>query len=508
MWPLRKMGNAFAEGAVESGRGRIVDLVSRPVLPVVVPALAAPAGAAPAGAVPAVAVPPSMVEQFTKESLIAFINALAESFQRPAGSTGDPPGVAAIKNITQRLTELLQEEGELKKALGESFTMLNKFITQEDGEIKKFIDELKKLLTEHMKDVVDEVLKSTDKGVDEIGETVSKKYTKMVGISVIAGVVMFTAIYGLKLVWGQIEQSLKTPKLITESSKKSLWQKIKGYFHPVEIVVPEMVLPADLKRRLDTIAAVTRATRIKISHGQTNVKYRNLLLWGPPGTGKTMFAEILALTSGMEFAKMSGASFAKYVDGQGIIEMDKLFEWAELSENGLLVFIDECESFLGGRMGSDVTKDAYQLVNNFLNHTGKRSDKFMFVLATNHPMHLDKAVMRRVDDSVEMLLPGELERAKILRLYRDKLLLDSKHNNPEFIESVQRYLLDDDILEIAQKTDKLSGSELEGIANAILTDSLVTANGLVTKELVWWVVGQAVTKNREFEEGFEKEYPL
>ncbi len=310
-------------------------------------------------------------------------------------------------------------------------------------------------------------------------------------------VVTVAAVYGVKVLWNQIERNLNTPKLIIESSQKSLWQKMTAIFIRHDDI-PEMIFSPDLKKRLDNIIAATKNIREKIANGQKNVKYRNLILWGPPGTGKTMFAKILALSSGMQYVMMSGASFAQFKEGQGITEMNKLFEWANNSKNGLLIFIDEAESFLGGRVGSDVTKESYQILNNFLNHTGTRSDKFMIVVATNHPEFLDPAMPSRIDDAVEIKLPELDERAKILRLYRDTILLDTTQNSRQFVESVKIHFNDEAIDQIAQQTIKFSGRELAGIINAIITDAAVTDSGLASEGLIANVVDLAVKKNHEF----------
>ena len=234
--------------------------------------------------------------------------------------------------------------------------------------------------------------------------------------------------------------------------------------------------------------------------GQKNVKYRNLLLWGPPGTGKTMFARNLARYSGMEYAMMSGASFAQFKHGQGITEMNKLFEWAKGSKKGLLIFIDEAESFLGGRVAADVTKESYQILTNFLNHTGTRSDKFMIVFATNHPELLDPAMPSRIDDSVEIKLPALEQRKKILRLYRDSILLDPVQNTKPFIDSVKQHFNDEIIAKAAEQTENFSGRELAGIVNTLVTDAAVSDEGLITPQLVTNVVDLAVQKNHEFAE--------
>lgn len=72
---------------------------------------------------------------------------------------------------------------------------------------------------------------------------------------------------------------------------------------------------------------------------------KNLLFWGPPGTGKTLFAKKLALKSGLDYAVMTGSDVAP-LGAQAVSELNKLYDWAEKSPNGMIVFIDEADAFL------------------------------------------------------------------------------------------------------------------------------------------------------------------
>lgn len=346
---------------------------------------------------------------------------------------------------------------------------------------------------------LDIMLEQVKVGTREVGQEVTGAYWKIAGITVLT----VAAAYGTKVMWNEIERRMKIPKLINESSEKSLWQKMRGFFVSPEHL-PEMVFAPELAKRLSNIIATTKNIRRKIKEGHKNVKYRNLLLYGLPGTGKTMFAKILAKSSGMDYAMMSGASFAQFKDGQGITEMNKLFEWANNSKNGLLLFIDEAESFLGGRVGSDVTKESYQILINFLNHTGTRSDKFMIVCATNYPQLLDSAMPSRLDDAVEVPLPQEEERVKILQMYRDTVLMDQSQNTLPFMESVQKAMSNVEVNEIAKQTAGLSGRELAGIVNALVSDAAITDDGLLTREIVDNVVDLAIKKNHDFSKQFKE----
>lgn len=294
-----------------------------------------------------------------------------------------------------------------------------------------------------------------------------------------------------------LERYLTTPKLIIASSAKGLKGYLKSFFGTSNIKEFPMIFSPSLQERLNNIVQVTKIIHTKIKAGKTNVKYRNLMLYGPPGTGKTLFATELAKRSGLEWALMTGSSFSKFKEGEGIEALDELFAWANRT-TGLMIFIDEAEAFLSKRENMDPQSRGYQILNNFLNYTGTRSNKFMIVFATNHKNSLDSAMYRRIDDLVEIPLPELPERIALLNLYKNLILLDPKDNDKEFIQSVTKVLNQHAIAQIAQKTKGLSGSELEGIINALRTDAAMFVPEVITSKLVDTVVAQAMEKHRAF----------
>ncbi|MCX5923123.1 MAG: AAA family ATPase [Candidatus Dependentiae bacterium] len=327
-----------------------------------------------------------------------------------------------------------------------------------------------------------------------IQSLVHNNMMKAGGIAVATSTTLFIAQYGIPLAFRMIERALLKPKLIISSSKKSLYQKLFG---PKAQETP-MIFTPWLQDRLDNIIKVTSTISKKIKEGKSNVKYRNLLLYGAPGTGKTLFATELAKRSGLEYACMSGSSFSKFKDGEGIEALDELFAWANKSKNGLLIFIDEAETFLSKRENMDPQSKSYLLLNNFLNYTGTRSNKFMIVFATNHKDVLDSAMDRRIDDLIEMPLPGLEERVRILNLYKDIILMDLKQNEPCFVQSVSSVLTQRTIEEMAIKTQGLSGGDLEGIINTIKTDADILDPAIVTHHLINTVIEQAMAKHKAF----------
>lgn len=136
-----------------------------------------------------------------------------------------------------------------------------------------------------------------------------------------------------------------------------------------------MILEERLKDHVRKTAAVTANTR---QHG---APFRHMLFYGPPGTGKTLAAKKLARTSGLDYAIMSGGDVAP-LGPAAVTQLHKLFDWAETSRRGLLLFIDEADAFLGRRHQgqSEALRGA---LNAMLFRTGDQSRDFVVVLATN-----------------------------------------------------------------------------------------------------------------------------
>ena len=180
---------------------------------------------------------------------------------------------------------------------------------------------------------------------------------------------------------------------------------------------------------------------------------KGILLFGKPGTGKTLIAKAIAGEANVPFISMSGSEFIEMFAGLGASRVRKLFERARRL-SPCIVFIDEIDA-IGSRRtnGSGAESENNQTLNQLLvEMDGFSSEETIIVLAaTNRPEMLDKALLRpgRFDRQITIPTPDLKGREEILKIHsKDK----------KFEESVS-------FKSIAEDTAGFTGAELSNILN-------------------------------------------
>lgn len=147
-----------------------------------------------------------------------------------------------------------------------------------------------------------------------------------------------------------------------------------------------------------------------------------MLLYGPPGCGKTFFAERMAEEVGFNFYKVKGSDIqSKYVNASQE-NVKKLFD--EARENApSIIFIDEMNEVAPNRSDNSTHHMGASVVNELLVQTNNCGDDGIFVIgATNFPSAIDPALMRsgRLDKIVYVSPPDFEARELMFKLYLDK----------------------------------------------------------------------------------------
>ncbi|KHJ87926.1 ATPase, AAA family, partial [Oesophagostomum dentatum] len=174
---------------------------------------------------------------------------------------------------------------------------------------------------------------------------------------------------------------------------------------------------------------------------------KGVLLFGPPGTGKTMIGRCVASQCKATFFNISASSLTSKWVGEGEKLVRALFSVARLKLPSV-IFIDEVDSLLSSRSETE-HESSRRIKTEFLvqlDGVATCSDERLLVLAaTNRPQELDEAARRRFVKRLYIALPESEARLTIVK----NLLADMKHN-----------LEDADFDEVAKLTEGYSGADM------------------------------------------------
>ncbi|KAG0099094.1 hypothetical protein BGZ93_009176 [Podila epicladia] len=228
-----------------------------------------------------------------------------------------------------------------------------------------------------------------------------------------------------------------------------------------QVIASEVIHPEDIKVDFDQIGGldpIIRSLResviLPLNHPALFTSASGLLgapkgvlLYGPPGCGKTMLAKALAKESGATFINMHVSTLTDKWFGESNKLVAALFSLAHKMQPAI-IFIDEIDSFLRERRSNDheiTSMMKAEFMSMWDGLTTGEDTRIIVLGATNRPNDIDSAILRRMPKRFAIKLPSEEQRMNILKLMLAETKLEAGF----------------DFRTLVRKTAGFSGSDLK-----------------------------------------------
>ncbi|MEM4662485.1 MAG: CDC48 family AAA ATPase [Candidatus Diapherotrites archaeon] len=176
---------------------------------------------------------------------------------------------------------------------------------------------------------------------------------------------------------------------------------------------------------------------------------KGILLYGPPGCGKTLLAKAVATESEANFIAIKGPELISKWVGESERNVRKIFKKARQVAPSI-IFFDEFDAISQVR-GASMTDATERVINQLLTELDgiEELEKVVVIAATNRPDLIDKALLRpgRIDVHIEIPMPNEKERIEIFKVHTRNMPLAK----------------DVSIKELAAETEEFSGADIAAV---------------------------------------------
>lgn len=265
---------------------------------------------------------------------------------------------------------------------------------------------------------------------------------------------------------GLIDQA-KARRVTTQASNTVPISKPRGELASLLTVsypksrLADMVLHAELEQQLERIILEQRHAAEILSQGLQ--PRRKLLLVGPPGTGKTMTAAVLAGELGLPLFEVRLDGLITKFMGETAAKLRQVFDSTQQTRG--VYFFDEFDAIGSQRGLSNDVGEVRRILNSFLQMIEQDDSHSLIIGATNHPEILDNALFRRFDDLLHYELPDEEHIASALKGRLSRMAVKNT--------SWKR---------LAKKALGLSYAELTRAADEVLKTALIERRNTVTEK--------------------------
>lgn len=248
-------------------------------------------------------------------------------------------------------------------------------------------------------------------------------------------------------------------KLFTSPVDSETRLNIASIVKPDEIE-NELLLSNQIK---DSIGDFVKIVRSKNKLNELGIDvYTSMLLYGPPGSGKTSIAKFIAKELNLPIIIARFDSLISSLLGNTSKNIRKLFEYA--SSRPCILFLDEFDAIAKARNDSQEMGELKRVINSLLQNIDEFTQNNILIAATNHEELLDKAIWRRFEKVINVTEPSNTEIVELLKLFLKK-------RKVEFLDDDKKLKI------ISSELSSLSTSEIKKIAINALTQNIIHDRG-------------------------------
>jgi SpoVK/Ycf46/Vps4 family AAA+-type ATPase len=225
----------------------------------------------------------------------------------------------------------------------------------------------------------------------------------------------------------------------------------------------ELVVSDSIKEKINRILEEYQNRHKLASYGLQN--RRKILIEGPPGTGKTFTASVIASRLHLPlYTVQTDKIMTKYM-GETSVKLRQLFD--TIRENPGVYLFDEFDALGSDRSLDNEIGEMRRVLNSFLQFIEEDNSESIIIAATNNSQLLDQALFRRFDDVLHYTLPSEDE---IYKLFVQRLAVFQRGFKPT--KTLIRHVKTLSQAELVRICD-------DAIKDSILNDQPVTENKLI-----------------------------
>lgn len=214
----------------------------------------------------------------------------------------------------------------------------------------------------------------------------------------------------------------------------------------------------------DFINAVKHQSKLK-GHG---IEAANtLLLYGPPGCGKSTVAKYISEHTGLPLVIARFDAIVSSLLGNTAKNIRKIFDFAD--SRPCILFLDEFDAIAKARDDQYELGELKRVINSLLQNIDSFAKNNILIAATNHPELLDKAIWRRFNTVIEIGLPHEEEIAGLLYTFTDNF----KSNLFEDKKKLEK---------ISKLLEGKSPSDIKSIINNAMSQAIIKGDGKLSYE--------------------------